>query len=67
MKPGDLVKYDHPANPLVGLVKSAKDYSVKYLGNLVLVQWCGMQRQSTRGNVYLTSILKLAAASNEAR
>ena len=25
-KPGQLVKYNHPANPLVGLVKSVKDY-----------------------------------------
>ena len=43
-KPGQLVKYNHPANPLVGLVKSVKDYSVG--PTLVLVQWCGKYRQS---------------------
>ena len=44
LKPGQLVKYNHPANPLVGLVKSVKDYSV--VPPLVLVQWCGKYRQS---------------------
>ena len=38
MKPGDLVKYNHPANPTLGIVKSTRSH--KYLGNLVLVQWC---------------------------
>ena len=42
MKPGDLVKYDHPANPTLGLVKSTRSH--KYLGNLVLVQWCNERR-----------------------
>jgi len=42
-KPGQLVKYNHPANPLVGWVKSVKDYSVG--PTLVLVQWCGKYRQ----------------------
>jgi len=39
-KPGQLVKYDHPANPLVGLVKSTQ--FARRRGNpvLVLVQWC---------------------------
>jgi|TARA_Y100000004_G_C8728549_1_gene333268 hypothetical protein len=39
MQPGDLVKYDHPANPTLGLVKSVKhDHT---WGNFrVLVQWC---------------------------
>ena len=38
MQPGDLVKYDHPANPTVGVVKSVRPHSS--WGNLVLVQWC---------------------------
>ncbi len=42
-KPGQLVKYNHPANPLVGLVKSVKLHSVGPA--LVLVQWCGKYRQ----------------------
>ena len=39
-KPGQLVKFDHPANPLIGLVKSTK--FARRRGNpvLVLVQWC---------------------------
>ena len=39
-KPGQLVEYDHPANPLVGLVKSTQ--FARRRGNpvLVLVQWC---------------------------
>ena len=43
LKPGQLVKYNHPANPLVGLVKSVKLHSVGPA--LVLVQWCGKYRQ----------------------
>ena len=43
-KPGQLVKYNHPANPLVGLVKSAKDARSRR-PTLVLVQWCGKYRQ----------------------
>ena len=39
-KPGQLVKYNHPANPLVGWVKSVKDYSVG--PTLVLVQWLSL-------------------------
>ena len=42
-KPGQLVKYNHPANPLVGLVKSVKLHNVGPA--LVLVQWCGKYRQ----------------------
>ena len=42
-KAGQLVKYNHPANPLVGLVKSVKLHSVG--PTLVLVQWCGKYRQ----------------------
>ena len=38
MKPGDLVKYNHPANPTLGLVMTTRSH--KLLGNLVLVQWC---------------------------
>ena len=38
MKPGDLVKYDHPANLTLGIVKSVRPHSSD--GNLVLVQWC---------------------------
>ena len=38
MKAGDLVKYDHPANPTLGIVKSVRPHSSD--GNLVLVQWC---------------------------
>ena len=41
-KPGQLVKYNHPANPLVGIVKSVTDYSVG--PTVVLVQWCGAFR-----------------------
>ena len=43
MKPGDLVKYNHPANPTLGLVMSTSPH--KYFGNLVLVQWCN-ERQA---------------------
>jgi hypothetical protein len=43
MKLGDLVKYDHPANPTVGIVKSITQHSSS--GNLVLVQWCN-ERQA---------------------
>ena len=44
-KPGQLVKYDHPANPLVGLVKSTQ--FARHRGDpvFVLVQWCGKYRQ----------------------
>jgi hypothetical protein len=38
MKPGDLVKYDHPANLTLGIVKSITQHSSS--GDLVLVQWC---------------------------
>ena len=39
-KPGQLVKYNHPANRLVGLVKSTQ--FARRRGNPVLglVQWC---------------------------
>ena len=42
-KPGQLVKYDHPANPLVGLVKSIQ--FARHRGDpvFVLVQWCNNQ------------------------
>ena len=43
-KPGQLVKYNHPANPLVGWVKSVKDARSRRPA-LVLVQWCGKYRQ----------------------
>jgi len=42
MKPGDLVKCDHPANHTVGVVKSANSYNVR---PWVLVQWCN-ERQT---------------------
>jgi len=48
MKPGDLVKYDHPANPTLGLVKSVKLYSVG--PTLVLVQWCN--ERNTEEHIY---------------
>ena len=40
MKPGDLVKYNHPANPTVGIVKSISSRLDPSWGNVVLVQWC---------------------------
>ena len=43
MKQGDFVKYNHPANPTLGLVKSTRSH--KLLGNLVKVQWCN-ERQA---------------------
>ena len=43
-KPGQLVKYNHPSNPLVGWVKSVKDARSRR-PTLVLVQWCGKYRQ----------------------
>ena len=43
-KPGQLVKYNHPANPLVGLVKCVKGARSRRPA-LVLVQWCGKYRQ----------------------
>ena len=45
-KPGQLVKYDHPANPLVGLVKSTQFARRRGDPVFVLVQWCGKYRQS---------------------
>ena len=44
-KPGQLVKYNHPANPLVGLVKSTQFARRRGDPVLVLVQWCGKYRQ----------------------
>ena len=44
-KPGQLVKYDHPANPLVGLVKSTQFARRRGDPVFVLVQWCGKYRQ----------------------
>ena len=44
-KPGQLVKYNHPANPLVGLVKSTQFARRRGEPVLVLVQWCGKYRQ----------------------
>ena len=45
-KPGQLVKYNPPANPLVGLVKSTQIARRRGDPVLVLVQWCGKYRQS---------------------
>ena len=45
-KPGQLVKYNHPANPLVGLVKSTQFARRRGAPVVVLVQWCGKYRQS---------------------
>ena len=45
-KPGQLVKYNHPANPLVGLVKSTQFARRRGDPVLVLVQWCGKYRNS---------------------
>jgi hypothetical protein len=45
-KPGQLVKYDHPANPLVGLVKSTQFARRRGDPVFVLVQWCGKYRNS---------------------
>jgi hypothetical protein len=39
-KPGQLVKYDHPSNPLIGLVKSTQFARRRGKPVLVLVQWC---------------------------
>ena len=40
LKPGQLVKYDHPSNSLVGLVKSTQFARRRGKPVLVLVQWC---------------------------
>jgi len=45
-KPGQLVKYNHPANKLVGLVKSTQFARRRGDPVLVLVQWCGKYRNS---------------------
>jgi hypothetical protein len=45
-KPGQLVKYNHRANPLVGLVKSTQFARRRGEPVFVLVQWCGKYRQS---------------------
>ena len=45
-KPGQLVKYVHPANPLVGLVKSTQFARRRGDPVFVLVQWCGKFRNS---------------------
>ena len=39
-KPGQLVKYDHPANPTLGLVKSTQFGRRRGEPVFVLVQWC---------------------------
>ena len=44
-KPGQLVKYNHPANKLVGLVKSTQFARRRGDPVTVLVQWCGKYRQ----------------------
>ena len=44
-KPGQLVKYNHPANPLVGLVKSTQFARRRGDPVVVLVQWSGKYRQ----------------------
>ena len=44
-KPAQLVKYNHPANPLVGLVKSTQFARRRGDPVVVLVQWCGKYRQ----------------------
>ena len=56
-KPGQLVKFDHSANPTVGLVKSVKLYSVGPA--LVLVQWCN--ERNTEEYIYQRD-LKLVEA-----
>ena len=45
-KPGQLVKFDHPANPTIGLVKSTRFARRRGDPVVVLVQWCGKYRQS---------------------
>ena len=45
-KPGQLVKYNHPANPTLGLVKSTRFARRRGEPVFVLVQWCGKYRQS---------------------
>ena len=44
-KPDQLVKYNHPANPLVGLVKSTQ--FARHRGDpvFVLVRWCNNRAQ----------------------
>ena len=44
-KPGQLVKYNHPANSIVGLVKSTQFARRRGDPVVVLVQWCGKYRQ----------------------
>jgi len=44
-KPGQLVKYNHPANSLVGWVKSTQFARRRGDPVVVLVQWCGKYRQ----------------------
>jgi len=44
-KPGQLVKYNHPANPLVGLVKSTQLARRRGDPVFVLVQWCNNRAQ----------------------
>ena len=39
-KPGQLVQYNHSANPLVGLVKSTRISRHRGDPVVVLVQWC---------------------------
>ena len=43
-KPGQLVKFDHPANPLVGLVKSTQFSRRRGDPVVVLVQWCNKRQ-----------------------
>ena len=44
--PGQLVKFDHPANPLVGLVKSTQFARRRGEPVFVLVHWCGAFRNT---------------------
>ena len=43
-KPGQLVKFDHPSNPTLGLIKSVRGARNR-IPALALVQWCGKYRQ----------------------
>ena len=44
-KPGQLVKFNHPANPLVGLVKSTQIARRRGEPVFVLVQWCNDRQE----------------------
>ena len=59
-KPGQLVKYNHPANSTLGLVKSTQFARFRGDPVVVLVEWCGAFR-TTEEYVYQKDLILVEA------